>query len=113
MYYIGLDVHKKSISFCVKDAAGRVLNEGKIGSTRQELDAWVETLPQPRMIAMETIMSISGHVSREMLTHYSHFRQEAKRKAVAALDNVTITSQLGNWKTNAEEWKRLELKQNK
>ena len=22
MYYIGLDVHKKTISFCVKDAAG-------------------------------------------------------------------------------------------
>jgi hypothetical protein len=22
MYFIGLDVHKKSISFCVKDAAG-------------------------------------------------------------------------------------------
>ena len=61
----------------------------------------------------QAIMSIAGYVSREMLTHYSHIRQEAKRKAVAALDNVTITSQLGNWKTNAEEWKRLELKQNK
>ena len=61
----------------------------------------------------QTIMSIAGHVSREMLTHYSHIRQEAKRKAVAALDNVTITSQLGNWKTEAEEWKHLELKQNK
>ena len=23
MYFIGLDVHKKSISYCVKDAAGR------------------------------------------------------------------------------------------
>ena len=23
MYYIGLDVRKKTISFCVKDAAGR------------------------------------------------------------------------------------------
>jgi len=61
----------------------------------------------------QTIMSIAGHVSREMLTHYSHIRTEAKRKAVAALDNVTITSQLGNWKTNADEWKMLELKQKK
>jgi hypothetical protein len=50
MYFIGLDVHKKTISFCVKDAAGRVHGEGKIGSTRLELDAWVKTLPQPRMI---------------------------------------------------------------
>ncbi|WP_263353388.1 hypothetical protein [Acidicapsa acidisoli] len=24
MYFIGLDVHKKTISYCVKDAAGRV-----------------------------------------------------------------------------------------
>ncbi|HUD56975.1 MAG TPA: tyrosine-type recombinase/integrase [Terracidiphilus sp.] len=61
----------------------------------------------------QTIMSIAGHVSREMLTHYSHIRQEAKRKAVAALDNVTITSQLGNWKTEASDWKKLELKHNK
>ena len=53
MYYIGLDVHKKTISYCVKDAAGHVHREGKIGSTRRELDTWLETLPQPRMIAME------------------------------------------------------------
>ncbi len=30
MYYIGLDVHKKTISYCVKDAAGCVHREGKI-----------------------------------------------------------------------------------
>jgi transposase len=53
MYYIGLDVHKRTISYCVKDAAGHVHSEGKIGSTRCELDAWVRTLPPPRMIAME------------------------------------------------------------
>jgi transposase len=29
MYYIGLDVHKKTISYCVKDAAGCVHREGK------------------------------------------------------------------------------------
>ena len=31
MYFIGLDVHKKTISYCVKDAAGCVHGEGKIG----------------------------------------------------------------------------------
>ena len=61
----------------------------------------------------ETIMSIAGHVSREMLTHYSHIRTKAKRKAVAALDNVTITAQLEKWKTEADDWKRPELKQTK
>ena len=53
MYYIGLDVHKKTISYCVKDAAGCVHGEGKIGSTQRELDEWVRTLSQPRMMAME------------------------------------------------------------
>src|ERR1700729_3687537 len=58
MYYIGLDVHKKTISYCVKDAAGHVHREGKVGSTRRELDAWIPTLPQPRTIALEpTIFS--------------------------------------------------------
>jgi hypothetical protein len=47
MYFIGLDVHKKTISYCVKDAAGRVHHEGKIGSSRRELDGWIRTLPQP------------------------------------------------------------------
>jgi len=33
-----------------------------------------------------TIQAISGHLSSKMLEHYSHVRQEAKRKAVASLD---------------------------
>jgi len=32
MYFIGLDVHKRTISYCVKDVAGHVHQEGKIGS---------------------------------------------------------------------------------
>src|SRR2546426_12215847 len=47
MYYIGLDVHKKTNSYCVKDASGRVHQEGKLGATRRELDIWMRTLPQP------------------------------------------------------------------
>jgi transposase len=44
MYFIGLDVHKRTISYCVKDAAGRVYQEGKGGSTRRELDGWIAIL---------------------------------------------------------------------
>src|SRR5271156_429875 len=32
-----------------------------------------------------TIMALAGHVSRKMLEHYSHVRQEAKRDAVNVL----------------------------
>ena len=37
----------------MNDAADKIHQEGKIGSTRRELDAWIKTLPHPRMIAME------------------------------------------------------------
>jgi transposase len=47
MYFIGLDIHKKTISYCVKDAASRVHQEGKIGSSRLELDDWIRAMPQP------------------------------------------------------------------
>jgi transposase len=68
MYYIGLDVHKKTISYCVKDAAGHVCREGKIGSTRRELDAWIQTLPQPRMMAMEATI-FTGWIYDYLLPH--------------------------------------------
>jgi integrase len=35
----------------------------------------------------QTLMAIAGHVSREMLEHYSHIRQKAKREAVEAIDS--------------------------
>jgi integrase len=34
----------------------------------------------------ETIMEIAGHVSRQMLSRYSHIRLEAKRKALVSVD---------------------------
>ena len=68
MYFIGLDVHKSTISYCVKDAAGHVHQEGKIGSTRWELDCWMQTMPQPRMIAMEATV-FSGWIYDHLLPH--------------------------------------------
>ncbi len=68
MYYIGLDVHKKTISYCVKDAAGKIHQEGKIGSTRRELDAWIKTLPEPRMMAMEATI-FTGWIYDHLLPH--------------------------------------------
>ena len=46
MYYIGLDVHKKLNSYCVKDASGRIHAQGKIAATRYDLDMWMEPLPR-------------------------------------------------------------------
>jgi transposase len=53
MYYIGLDVHKRKISYCVKDGSGAIHAEGTIPATRYDLDHWMKTLPQPWTAAME------------------------------------------------------------
>ncbi len=38
----------------------------------------------------QTLMAIAGHVSREMLEHYSHIRMQAKRAAVEALNQGNV-----------------------
>src|SRR5271170_1757374 len=52
-----------------------------------------------------TIMALAGHVSRKMLEHYSHVRQEAKREAVNVLSakrprKPTIEGYDTNYDTN-------------
>ena len=39
-HYIGFDVHKKSISYCVKRSDGTIVEEGKLKATRQALRDW-------------------------------------------------------------------------
>jgi integrase len=40
----------------------------------------------------QTIMDIAGHVSKNMLKHYSHIRMQAKREALESLVTQTQTS---------------------
>jgi transposase len=56
MYYIGLDVHKRTICYCVKDSRGAIHSEGSLSATRFDLDVWMKTLPQPWSAAMEATM---------------------------------------------------------
>ena len=68
MYYIGLDVHKKTISYCVKDASGQIHAEGAIPATRFHLDRWMTTLPQPWTAAMEATL-FTGWIYDHLLPH--------------------------------------------
>ena len=68
MYYIGLDVHKKTISYCVKDVSGHVQQRGTMAATRTELDNWMKTLPQPWTVAMEASI-FTGWVYDHLLPH--------------------------------------------
>ena len=48
----------------------------------------------------ETLMAIAGHVSRQMLEHYSHHRIQAKRAAVAALEPKKAVEPAASVKVN-------------
>jgi transposase len=56
LYFVGLDVHKQVIAYCVKTASGEIVMEGKIPATRAGLDAWVKTLPRPWTGGMEATL---------------------------------------------------------
>src|ERR1700745_3598128 len=75
MYYIGLDVHKRTISYCVKDVSGRVCAEGAVFATRFDLDRWMKTLPGPWTAAMEATV-FTGWI-------YDHLRPHAVALKVA------------------------------
>src|SRR6202162_6236713 len=68
MYYVGLDVHKKTISYCVKDGSGHIHAEGAIPATRLDLDRWRKTLPQPWTAAMEATI-FTGWIYDHLLPH--------------------------------------------
>ena len=68
MYYIGLDVHKRTISYCVKDGSGVKHSEGTIPATRLDLDRWMKTLPQPWTAAMEATV-FTGWIYDHLLPH--------------------------------------------
>src|SRR5258707_14123250 len=60
MYYIGLDVHKRTISYCLKDGSGAIHDEGTIPATRFDLDRRIKPLPQPWTVAMEATVFTEG-----------------------------------------------------
>jgi len=37
VHYIGLDVHKKSVSYCTKLADGTIVAQGKVAARREDL----------------------------------------------------------------------------
>jgi hypothetical protein len=52
MHYVGLDIHKKSISSCVRQADGSIVQESTIAASHQALDRWMDQLPQPWLAGM-------------------------------------------------------------
>jgi transposase len=53
IYYIGLDIHKKAIAYCIKALDGRLIGQGKVDADRKALHDWLQGLPGPWIGAME------------------------------------------------------------
>lgn len=56
VYYIGLDIHKKMIVWCMKDHSGCLVKQGEVKATRTALQKWVADLPHPWVAAMEATL---------------------------------------------------------
>lgn len=67
-YYVGLDIHKKSISYCMKKADGTVVDEGKIRATRAALRQWLVALKSPWIAGMEATI-FTGWIYDFLLPH--------------------------------------------
>jgi len=55
-HYIGFDVHKKSISYCVKTKDGTIVEEGRLRATREVLRQWAAKRQEPWHGAMEATL---------------------------------------------------------
>lgn len=82
-YFVGLDVHKQVIAFCVKRADGTIVAEGTISATRAALSEWVKTLPGPWQGGMEATL-FSHWIYRHLKPHAAQLLmgQPSKMKAI-------------------------------
>src|SRR5512136_1766554 len=56
LYYIGFDIHKKTIAYCVKRIDGTLIQQGMVAADRKSLRQWQEELPGPWVGAMEATL---------------------------------------------------------
>jgi transposase len=84
-YFVGLDVHKQVIAYCVKTQSGEILDEGTIRASRTALDEWARKLTGPWHGGMEATM-----FSHWIYRHLEPYAQQlqmghaARMKAICA-----------------------------
>jgi transposase len=87
-HYIGFDVHKKTISFCIKTAAGQIVKEGTLEADRTVLRRWAEELREPWHGAMEaTLFSAWIYDTLKPYAQQLFMGHPAKMKAISAGKN--------------------------
>ena len=88
IHYIGFDVHKKAISFCVKTADGQIVEEGSLQAERTVLRRWAAGRKQAWHGAMEaTLFSAWIYDTLKPYAQQLSMGHPAKMKAIAAGKN--------------------------
>jgi transposase len=84
-HYVGLDIHKKTISFCVRQSDGTILQEGTVAANCEALDEWLPRIPQPWVAGMEATM-FTGWVYDHLLQYSAQVKvaHPAMLKAISA-----------------------------
>jgi transposase len=75
IYYIGLDIHKKTIAYCMKQSDGNLIQQGTVAANRKALQEWVNMISKPWVGAMEATL-FTGWV-------YDFLKPHAKELKVA------------------------------
>ena len=88
IHYIGFDVHKKTISFCVKTADGQIVEEGRLQAERTVLRRWAAGRKQAWHGAMEaTLFSAWIYDTLKPYAQQLSMGHPAKMKAITAGKN--------------------------
>lgn len=56
VYYVGLDIHKKMIAYCIKHQDGTVFRQGDVAAERRALRQWLKVIPKQWKGAMEATL---------------------------------------------------------
>jgi len=67
-HYIGLDIHKRTVSFCEKTADGRTVASGSFGTGSDSLKQWASERSAPWVGGMEATL-FTGYVYDELTPH--------------------------------------------
>ena len=60
-HYIGLDIHKRTVSFCEKRADGETVDAGTFGARNDQIRQWAEARQRPWIGGMEATM-FTGYI---------------------------------------------------
>jgi hypothetical protein len=64
--YIGLDIHKKTIAYCIKQVDGVVVSHGTVAAQRKALNGWLSEFPVRNSCELQPVLLQGELTTRDM-----------------------------------------------